>query len=430
VVRGSQWRGYATVITYVGEGADRTKTETLYYRGMYGDKLSSGGTRTTTVQGREGGAVNDYDHFAGTPREQVSWFGTTILSASLNDMWRSDPPSASRSGSPVAEARYSRVSTVHARVTTDAGVRRATKTTTYDGYGMPISAENSGDEAKTGDEQCVQTEYARNTDIQLLTPVKRSHGWAGTCEVPPTSDKQITADTRFSFDSLAYDAVPTEGQLTAVETIKSFDGGVRTYQQTSTATYDDFGRVIESTDIAGEKTKTDYTPATGGPVTKVVTTNPLTWTNSVDLDPAFGLPVKTTDPNSRVTEIDYDQLGRTKSVWLPGRARSTFPSSPSTSYAYNLTKTSVSTVTTQELNGNGGYDTSYLLIDALGRPRQTQEVAYGRGTHPHRHILRRRRSRLQGQRRLLQQGRHRSDQDRKCARRGRSQSDANHFRYG
>jgi RHS repeat-associated protein len=376
-----QWRGYPTVITYVGEGAARTKTETLYFRGMYGDKLAGGGTRATTVQGREGGAVNDYDHYAGTPREQITWLGSQILSATVNDMWRSDPASATRSGTPVAEARYAAVKTVKTRTAVDGGFRRTTTTTTYDDYGMPTSVDSGGDDAKTGDESCVQTEYSRNTTGTnwLLNPVKRTHGWAGACATAPTQEKQITADTRFSFDGLAYGATPTKGLLTKTEKLTGFSGGTRTYQQVSTAVYDAHGRVKESTDIAGEVTKTDYTPLTGGPVTKVVTTNPLLWTNTVDLDPVSGLPLKVTDPNLRVTEYTYDALGRNIGVWLPGRAKATFPSDPTTSYTYNLSNTSVSTITTRSLNARGGFDLSYAIVDALGRLRQTQEAAYGGG---------------------------------------------------
>jgi RHS repeat-associated protein len=375
----SQWRGYPTVITYVGEGADRTKTETLYFRGMYGDKLASGGTRTTQAQGREGGPVNDYDHFAGTPREQITWLGSTILAATVNDMWRSDPPTATRSGTPLAEARFARVSAVHSRAATDTGIRRSTTTITFDSYAMPTSEEDGGDDAKTGDEACVLTEYARNTDAWLLTPVRRVHGWAGRCATAPTAANQISADTRFRYDSLTYGAAPTDGLLTAVETITGFSGGTRTYQQVAAARYDAYGRIVESTDIAGEKTTTAYTPATGGPITRVVTTNPLLWTDTVDLDPAFGVPVKSTDPNNRVTEISYDAMGRITAVWLPNRSRTTFPSAPSMSYTYSLSKTVPSSITTMSLNATGGYDTSYTLLDALGRPRQIQEAAYGGG---------------------------------------------------
>ncbi|MEV6798806.1 RHS repeat-associated core domain-containing protein [Micromonospora rifamycinica] len=378
----SQWRGYPTVITYLGEGTERTKTETLYFRGMYGDKLAAGGTRTTTVQGREGGPTNDWDHYAGTPREQVTWLGGQIVSATLNEMWRSDPATATRTGTPIAEARYAGVKKVRTRTAVGSTMRRTTTTTNYDNtYGVPTSVEDGGDDAKTGDENCVQTEYARNTTGTnwLLTPVKRVHGWAGLCVTAPTQEQQITSDTRFSFDSLAYGTAPTAGKITKTESIKSFNAGVRAYQVVATAAYDGYGRVTQTTDVAGEITKTDYTPSTGGPIIKVVTTNPLDWQTTAELDPALGLPVKTTDTNGRFTEYSYDALGRNTGVWLPGRAKASFPADPSTSYTYTLSKTSISTVTTKAINARGSFNTTHALIDALGRPRQTQESGYGGG---------------------------------------------------
>ncbi|GLH99940.1 type IV secretion protein Rhs [Phytohabitans aurantiacus] len=382
-----QWRGYPSVVTKVGEGAEETKTETLYFRGMHGDKLDGGGTRTVTVQGLEGAAVTDHEHFAGMPREQITWLGSSVLSAAVSDPWRSDPPTATRSGTPAVEARYARTQTVQTRTALDGGAwRRATTKTTYDSYGMATKVDDLGDDATAVDDRCTATEYVRNTagSNWLLTPVKRVHGWADDCNTAPTAGAQVTGDTLFTLDNLAYGATPSKGSITTIQTVKDWNGGNRLYQTVGTSKYDVYGRVTETTDIAGEKTTTTYTPATGGPVTQAVTTNPLAWTQTVELDPAWGVPVKTTDPNLRVTEIAYDAIGRTTGVWLPGRAKATFPNDPSTGYAYTPyvqvgSTTTPWAITTRTLNALGGYHTSYELIDALGRPRQTQQPAYGGG---------------------------------------------------
>jgi RHS repeat-associated protein len=382
-----QWRGYPTVITKVGEGAEETRTETLYFRGMHGDKLAAGGTRTVTVQGLEGGAATDYDHFAGMPREQITWLGSTVLAATVTDPWRSDPATATRAGTPPAEARYTAIQKVRTRTALDGGAwRRTTATTTYDNYGMPTTTEDLGDTATATDDRCVAYEYTRNTagTNWLLTPVKRVHGWATTCGTAPTSAAQVIGDTKITFDLLGYGATPTKGAVTSVETIKDWNGGNRTYQTVASAEYDVHGRVTETTDITGQTTGIAYTPAAGGPLTQKITTNPLDWTARVELDPAWGAPVKSTDPNNRVTEISYDALGRTTGVWQPGRAKATFPNAPTTSYTYTPyaqvgTTTTPWAVTTQSLNALGTYDTSHLIVDALGRNRQTQKPAYGGG---------------------------------------------------
>jgi RHS repeat-associated protein len=376
-----QWRGYPIVVTTVGEGADASVSETRYFRGMHGDRLDGGGTRNVTVAGLEGGAVTDYDHFAGTAREQITWAGSTVLFAIVIDPWRSDPPIATRAGSPPAEARYVRTKTTRTRTATDTGWRRTTTSSSFDSYGMPTAVDDYGDDDTSTDDRCVVTEYARNTSGEnwLLTPTQRVHGWADDCATPPTTAAQITGDTKFTFDDLPYGSAPTTGKITATETITGFTGGTRSYQQISTATYDAYGRVKRSTDVAGEATTTDFTPSDGGPVTKIVNTNPLGWADIADIDPARGSAITTTDPNSRVTEASYDALGRLTGVWLPGRLRATFPNDPSTGYTYTVSASGPTAITTRTLNAKGGYTTSYAMIDSLGRPRQTQTSAYGGG---------------------------------------------------
>jgi len=376
-----QWRGYPVVITRVGEGAEELKAETLYFRGMHGDKTSTG-TRTISVTGVEGGPVTDHDSFAGLPREQITYLGSSILGATISDPWRSDPPTATRPGTPPKEARFVRVAGSRTREAVDGGAWRRTSTaTTFDSYGMPTSVEDRGLDSVPGDENCIASEYVRNTSGEnwLLNPVKRIHGWADNCATPATSAAQITSDTRFIMDDLAYGAPPTAGKVTEVEEISSFTAGTRTYYSTGTAAYDAHGRLVETTDIAGEKTATQYTPAAGGPLTATTTVNPLLWSTTTDVDPATGLPTKITDQNSRPTTITYDAIGRTTGVWLPGRAKATFPNDPTTGYAYNVSNAQPSAITTRSLNAEGDYTYTYDLIDSLGRPTQTQTKAYGGG---------------------------------------------------
>ena len=377
----SQWRGYPTVITLVGDGADQMKTETLYFRGMHGDRTGSGGTRSVTVTGLEGGPVTDYDQFAGMARETISWLGSSVLSATVTDPWRSSP-SASRGGTPAVEARYVQVQTSRTRLALDGGGwRRTSSTATFDNHGAVTSVEDRGDDSTAADDRCTVTEYARNTSGEnwLLTPVRRSHGWTDDCATAPTTSAQITADIWFRFDGGAYGATPTKGSVTAVEEIDGLTGSTRSYQQVGAAAYDAHGRMTETTNVAGEKTKTTFTPGNGGPVTRMVTSNPLDWQSTVDVDPAWGSAVKSTDPNGRATETSYDALGRTTGVWAPGRSRAGSPNDPNTGYTYTISKSAESHITTRTLNPKSKYDTSYQIIDSLARPRQTQTPAYGGG---------------------------------------------------
>ncbi|MEZ3181682.1 hypothetical protein KYY02_24250 [Streptomyces pimonensis] len=72
----NQWRGYAKVRTLVGAAPDkRTQADTLYFRGMDGDKLPNGGKRDVKIEDSEGGTVEDHPLFVGQTRETLYYDG-------------------------------------------------------------------------------------------------------------------------------------------------------------------------------------------------------------------------------------------------------------------------------------------------------------------------------------------------------------------
>ncbi len=77
------------------------------------------------------------------------------------------------------------------------------------------------------------------------------------------------------------------------------------------------------------------------------------------------------DPNGHTTEATYDALGRRTQVWAPNHLRATYPTVPSTAYAYTIS-TVPNTVATTRLTPSGGQLTSYALYDGMLRPRQSQ----------------------------------------------------------
>jgi RHS repeat-associated protein len=391
----ADWRGYPTVITTLGAAGEQTKTETLYYRGMDGDLRADGTKRSVNVVAREGDAAVDREAFAGQPREEITWNGSAIVDATVTDRWQSAPTATRTVGDSVVESRYTGENVVRDRTALDGGAWRRTKTVnTFDQYGMKTQVADLGDEATTTDDQCAVTEYARNTVAPnwLLTPVRRTHSWAGACDTEATAAAQIIADTRYVLDDGGDTSVPTKGRVTATKTIAGFSGGTRTYHTDSTAKYDSQGRVTDQTDVTGANTHTDYTPASGGPVTKTVETNALQWTTTKEFRVGRHLPTKVTDTNGRSTEIVYDGAGRTTSVWSPGRPSATYPDAPSSHYEYDLVKadgitlTEASRVTTTTVDANGRYKVSHAFYDGFVRARQTQSVAYG-GPTPSRKIV-------------------------------------------
>ena len=390
----NQFRGYATVETRVGEAPRQTLTRTTYLRGMHGDRLApSGGTRTVTVPASLGSeTVYDEDHFAGMVREEVVYNGvdTKPVSKIVNVPWRS-PATASRTiNGDTVTARFTDTATVYTAVALGVDGQAGWRTTRthssfHDTYGTLESLQDDGDIAKTGDETCTTHSYNRNTDKNLTELVKQTTVTALTCGTAPTSADDIISDTRNYYDgATSVDTPPTTGAVTKVESLKDWTPSGTVWQTTAESTYDVFGRVKTATDIRGNTTTTTYTPASGGPVTKVTTTSPdpnggAAWTSSVDVRPYWGSPIKTTDYNGRVSEIVYDPLGRVAKVWNLGWPRANHENTPSVEYTYyySPTRDAYPYTRTRTLNAEGGYLTSYQIFDAFLRPRQVQADGVG-----------------------------------------------------
>ena len=179
------WRGYATVRVRTGDPATtrQTLTETLFLRGMHGDRLPSG-TRPVTLPavdvdnngttgdaGVDAPAVADDDAFAGLTRMSVTFNGPggAEVSATVSEPWQSAPTASRTIDGTTVHARYVDVAATHTRVALDtdggtrpAGWRTASTRTTFDDHGMPVETDDNGDDAVSGDETCRLTSYARN----------------------------------------------------------------------------------------------------------------------------------------------------------------------------------------------------------------------------------------------------------------------------
>jgi RHS repeat-associated protein len=374
-----QWRGYDQVKTTVGDPGEQSYTVTRYFRGMDGDHLSSGDARSVTVDG-----IADDDVFAGLTRQSIIYNGPggAEVSASTNTPWKSGARST-RTISGVTE--YARLvqpdAVVQNRVDLSGGrsPRTSTVTTTFDGtYGYPTKVADAGDDAVANtDDRCTINTYANNTSAWLIGGLIRAESYALPCGQTPASADDVISDTRTSYDGQAYGTAPTKGDVTQTESAKAWASPTSiTYIVVGKAGYDAYGRLVDGWDIRGNKTHTAYTPSAGGPITKIVNTTPLGWTNTTDFNPLLGQPVDTVDVNGQSTTTSYDALGRLTAVWLPGRLTS---QTANTTYAYTV-GTSGSSITTSTLNATGNYVTSYQLFDGLLRARQAQSPAAVAGT--------------------------------------------------
>ncbi len=391
----SQFRGYGTVLTRVGDvPGQQTLTESHFLRGMHGDRLApAGGTRIVTVPASLGDeTIYDEDQFAGIVREVITYDGDVSkpVSKTVAVPWLS-PPVASRTinGNTVS-ARFSATKITYAATALGVNASRGWRTTRIessfsDTYGTVEWTSDSGDLAVTGDEKCTTYTYNRNITRNIIGAPKQTTTTTLPCDTAPRGSGEVISDVRKTYDgATSADTAPSFGDVTKVEQLKDWLTGTGTVWQTvAQATYDAFGRPVSGTDIKNRSTITSYSPASGGPVTKVTTTSPapFNWVNSAESNPYWGSTTKTTDQNLRVAEASYDALGRTFRVWNVGWTRAGHETSPSVEYSYSFApnRDAYPYVTTKTLHAAGGYLTSYQITDSLLRPRQTQSTAVSGG---------------------------------------------------
>jgi RHS repeat-associated protein len=392
-----QWRGYENVETLTGNpqnitngSADvQTMTKTTYYQGMYGDTLPGGGTSTTQVSDSLNEKYNDYEALAGMPLETQTFNGVT--GAQLTDKITQSAvtavtaTSAPVTGLPAPQASMTGVTTE--RDFTDlagGGQNVLTTVSTYDGFGRVVLQQKSGTAIA---ETCTQTTYDDNTSASVWIRDAVSESIVATQACPAAVNEltaaDITSDTRTFYDgATSLTTPPARGLATQVNHAVTNTGGSLTWQTEQITGYDSSGRVTSSQDGLGNTTATAYTPADGGPLTTITTTNALNQVTTKTVDPGRGSTLSTTDTSGYLTSYAYDPLGRVTGAWKPGRSQSGGASANYT-YSYQVSQTAPLAVTTNTLIDYGSgtsYVTSISIYDSLGQLRQTQTAAEGGNT--------------------------------------------------
>ncbi|MFT3887745.1 MAG: RHS repeat-associated core domain-containing protein [Arachnia sp.] len=387
----SQFRGYAQVNTLTGNPSNssngaadaRTLTKTYYLRGMNGDKLSAGGTRSVTVTNSRGETIVDSDQYAGAAYESQSFLketDTTPAAKTITDFATyATTATRARTGLGSLVARVTGVAKQRSYTATAAGGwLNSTVTYTRDARGREISASTLASGAES---TCTTTSYAENTSRNILATPAEVATYADACPSSGAPTSKLLSGARTYYDgSTTLGAVPGIGNPTRTDTAVAASEWAK-----STAAFDSYGRLLTSTvftsasDTTGRTSTTAYTPATGGPVTKVTVTNALGQSSEThhDLD---GMILKQVDVAGRITEATYDALGRITDLWEPG-----FPKSgPATqTFAYTNSPTDYETITTKTTTAISGTTptqvTSVALYDAFGQLLQTQTGAVGGG---------------------------------------------------
>ncbi|MFE9689124.1 RHS repeat-associated core domain-containing protein [Micromonospora sp. NPDC005806] len=373
----SEWRGYGRVrVTHGAPGEVRSQQETLYLRGMDGDKLTSG-TRSVSVTDSEGVAVTDHPALAGFVRESITYNGVggSELDGEIDDAWISAATAAHGS----TKAYLTGVAEKRNRIALTSGYRRTETQTSFDSYGLPTQVSDLGDTSTSADDECNRTTYARNTGAWMVDYEVRVERVSVNCSVSPSRPADVLSDGRTFYDgSTTFGTAPTRGDETLTQELVNYSGGTPTYAQVTRVSYDSYGRPLNSYDALDQKTSTVYTPVSGGPTTAVAATNALGHTTTTTMEPAWGAQVATVDANGRRTDLTYDPLGRLTAVWLTDQSKSA-GAPANLKFSYLVQTSGPNVVTTQSLRDDGGYDPAYAFYDGRLRPRQTQEPASGGG---------------------------------------------------
>ncbi|WP_327168686.1 polymorphic toxin-type HINT domain-containing protein [Streptomyces subrutilus] len=379
----SQWRGYERVRTLIGQAPDkRSMTETLFFRGLDGDRLApSGGKRTVKVKDSEGVELADHRLFAGQTREVLAYNGEggALEAATTYTPWLHGPTATRlRKGETAAEDIEPQQSFV--QQTTDVGSRillsdgrgwrRTAMTTKYDTRGFAEWVSNRGDVADPSDDSCSRYEYDADETRWIIARQKRVETVAKACDATDVQrPADVTSDIRMSYDAA--------GNVKSTESLTGYTGATPVYQVDGSATFDAYGRPKTSTDVFGKVTKLDYTPASGQIVTKVVTTNSEGHTQTTETDQARGSILAKQDTNGRRQLMEYDALGRLAKVWSPSRNPQN--KSPNGMFSYDVRTDGPVVITNKALLDDGTYRTSYDIYDSSLRIRQTQMEALGGG---------------------------------------------------
>ncbi|MFI1147442.1 polymorphic toxin-type HINT domain-containing protein [Streptomyces sp. NPDC020817] len=373
----SQWRGYERVRTLIGAAPDkRSLTETLYFRGLDGDRAApSGGKRSVKVKDSEGKEIADHRLFAGQTREVLAYNGEggALEAATTYTPWLHGPTATRlREGIEPLQAFVRGTTDVASRtlLSEGRGWRRNAQQTELDEQGKPLTVSDLGDLADPKDDSCTRYEYESDDSLWIIGREKRIETVGKACDAKDVKrPDDVISDARLSYDAV--------GNVVRSESLSGYANGKPQYTLDGSLTFDAYGRPKTTTDVFGKVTKIDYTPAAGQIVTKVVTTNPLGHTDTTETDLGRGSILAKQDTNGRRSVMQYDALGRLAKAWSPDR--DPVAKSPDAEFTYDVRPDAPVVITTKSLVDDGSYRSSYEIFDSSLRIRQTQLEALGGG---------------------------------------------------
>jgi RHS repeat-associated protein len=370
-----QYRGYQTVTTETGVAPDPvTENTATYLQGMSQDGPPSSTGPTVTVTTTEGQKVTDSDQFAGMALEQIVYNGAgsgQVVSDTINLPWSSSAIAVNTS---LNQAAYETGASSVLAYTPLAGggTRESIDNYTYNSYGQVSSQSAIPDTSNPAEDTCTDTTYAVNTATGLVGLPATVTTDAGPCSSSGNGTGALVSQTNSFYDNQPIGDAPSAGNLT-----KSQQATAAGYFDTTTSTYDEYGRVLTSTSPDQDVTTTAYTPATGAEPTSVSVTDPMGLSTVTTYDQARELPLTVTDPDGGTTTTAYDALGRETAQWTPGNPAT----GPATStWSYTSGSTAPWVITEQDLEPGGNYLTTDTIDDSFGNTREIQRETASGGT--------------------------------------------------
>jgi len=368
------WHGYQTVTTETGTPPDPvTETVDTFLQGMSEDGPASDPGPAVVVATSRGQQVTDYGQFAGMELEQIVYDGAGTgqeVTDAVNLPWSS---AAAEVNTSLDQAAYmtGTSSTVTYTALADGETRESTQDYTYNSNGQQASYSDVPDTGDPSESTCTTTTYAANTATGLVDLPATVIVDAGPCNASGEGTGTLVSETGDFYDGGGLGAV-TAGNLTKTEQATAagdFD--------TTTYTYDEYGRVLTTTNPDGDTTTTAYTPSTGAEPTSEKVTDPMGLVTTTTYDPARDLPVTVTNPAADTTTTAYDALGRQTAQWAPGNP-ATGPAT--TTYSYTVSNTAPSVTAEQTLEPSGNYLTTDTIDDSFGNTVEVQTQTAGGGT--------------------------------------------------
>jgi len=370
-----EWRGFGQVSTETGTAPDPvTESVTTYLQGMSQDGPASSEGPVVKLTTSQGQVVTDYDQFAGMQLEQIDYDGAgtgQVVTDTVGLPWSS---TATAVNTALDQAAYMTGdgSTLTYTSLASGGYRESTQDYTYNTYGLEASDSSVPDTSNAAEDTCSTTTYAVNTATWLLDVPATQVTDVGPCSSSGQGTGALVSQTDSYYDGEGLGISPSAGNPT--KTLKFTAAG---YYVTSTATYDEYGRVLTSVNPDNDTTTTAYAPATGAEPTSVKVTDPMGLATTTTYDPARDLPLTVTDPAGYQTTETYDALGRETAGWSAGDPTS---GPASTTYSYTVSSTAPSVTTEQVEEPGGGYLTTDTIDDSFGHVREIQKETAAGGT--------------------------------------------------